>query len=366
MSVYNAPCNIVGIGSCLGSLKITNEALAANLKTTPGFIEARTGIKARYRCDPEKENLYVLMAAAMEKAVHAADDISFEYIDGIFAACNPTGKFLLPDTPTVVASLVGIDNFYSGHGGTGCCGGFFALQYACNQLSLDTEENKTSVYAVVIGDETSAMITPGSLDEMLFSDGAVCVLVTNNTDLEPYYMVKKIDRKTTYEGSKALMLHRGADTYLHHDGRQVYKFAINIYPTILELTGKSRINPSTYFIPHQANVRIIHKLKEKSGLPNVYEDGVRNYGNTSPASVFMGLEDLTRRNLITTGQEILLAGFGEGLSVAVAELTSGRLVETRGKPFEEVLFGSPEIAERYMKEFNRIWEHQRSLQELQN
>jgi 3-oxoacyl-[acyl-carrier-protein] synthase-3 len=332
---------IVGLGSSLGNKRITNLDLAGRLGLSAEEIEVKTGIRYRYHCDSEKENLYVLMASAAEQALKSAN-LPKEKINGIFSACNPTGDYLLPNTSSIVANLMELPEFYNGGISTGCSGGLTALDAACNKLPWKNTQN----YLVLGGDQTSRIVKPGSSDEILFSDGASGIIVSNDPFIKGYYSIDKVDNKCFPEKSKVLSLGR-KDSFLDHDGKAVYQFATRTMKNILEMLEVNKFPKDVYFIPHQANLRIINRLTRDLDHNLVYKKGIVNIGNTSSASAFIGLEEVNRKNL-SPHKKIILGTFGEGLTVALAKITSS------GKPLPEKL-DEVSLKEKYMEIYKRKW-----------
>lgn len=346
MANHQEMIKITGLGSSLGSTRITNSDLSEKIGLSPDEIERKTGIKNRFHCDVERENIYVLMAAAANQALRSAG-LGVGDISGVFTASNPTGEFLLPNFASVVASVLGMGPFYTGGNSTGCSGGLVALDLAFNKLHRDASMELSRNYLVLAGDQTSSIVKPGSLDEFLFSDGASALVVTNNVDVEGYYRVETLNNFTFHNRADSLKL--GRKGFLEHDGRSIYKFATRSLGVILDLMGEESFPSDAYLIPHQANLRIIEKLARGIDPKRVYKDGIVNVGNTSPASVFMGLEDVNRRGLSSL-RSLVLATFGEGLTVAV-----GKLASVSGATLAERLDDS-ELKERYMGEYKSRWQ----------
>lgn len=342
---YKTKCKIIGIGSALGSKRKTNNDIAAAVNMSPEYMESKTGVKCRYWCDPYKENLYVLMASAAEQALHS---VGFDVkIDGIFSAHDPVGEYLLPNTSSIVATLMGLSGFYNGGTNTGCSGGLVALNAAYNKLLQDTNDNGIKNYLILAGNVPSNITKKGGWDEVLFSDAASAIIVSNNPSIKGYYFVEKVDSICFPENSNVLSLRR-RDGVLYHDGAAVYKFATGLKKPILKLLGIDKFPDDTYFIPHQANLRIINKLFEEVNPNLVYKDEIIEKGNTAVASTFIGLEDVNRRNL-SFFDKIILTTFGEGLTIGVAELLSikGKLPERLSEVW---------LKEKYMKAYQRKWE----------
>jgi len=337
---------IIGIGHTLGSRKITNielvERLSPNLVISASEIEQKTGIKQRYWCDTKKENLYVLLASAMEQALWSSG-IEKEAITDLFVTCNPTSDYLLPNTASLVADISGLKKIKISPIGTGCAGPMIALESILEKLFYHTLASEERTVALIVGDQTSNILGQ-NMDRALFSDAASCFIIKNNR--KGLYDLNYADHITFTESCDALRVLR--DGTLIHDGRAVYRFATSIVPYVKELTGLEDFS-SHHIIPHQANIRIIDKIAQSLNAVDCYSDGVINLGNTGPASTFIGLEDMHRRDMINK-KKLLLVAFGEGLTVGVAELyKTGRNLTVSGRLSDE------ELHAKYMEIYNKKW-----------
>ena len=105
---------------------------------------------------------------------------------------------------------------------------------------------------------------------------------------------------------------------LYQNGKEVYKFAVAALPKSFELAA-SKVNVTSddidWFIPHQANVRIIETAAKKLGVPmDKFIITLDRYGNTSSASIPLALCDAIEDGRIKRGQKLALIGFGAGLT----------------------------------------------------
>jgi 3-oxoacyl-[acyl-carrier-protein] synthase-3 len=105
---------------------------------------------------------------------------------------------------------------------------------------------------------------------------------------------------------------------LYQDGKEVYKFATKALPKSFELAAakigitKDEID---WFIPHQANIRIIETAAKHLGAPmEKFIVTLDHYGNTSSASIPLALNEGIEKGLIKRGQKLALIGFGAGLT----------------------------------------------------
>src|SRR3954451_15742890 len=106
--------------------------------------------------------------------------------------------------------------------------------------------------------------------------------------------------------------------YLIMDGRAVFTWAVRILADsctpVMTKAGRS-IDAVRWFVPHQANVRIIHAASDVLGFHrDVVFKNLERYGNTSAASIPIALDELAQDGLIDRGDLVLTSGFGAGLN----------------------------------------------------
>ena len=110
--------------------------------------------------------------------------------------------------------------------------------------------------------------------------------------------------------------------YMKMQGREVYRFAVKKMLELVEETlGEAGVTPDdiSMVIPHQSNKRIIESAREKLQLPEskMYTN-IERFGNTSAASIPLGLDDCRKTGRLKSGDLVLLAAFGAGLTWASA------------------------------------------------
>ena len=110
--------------------------------------------------------------------------------------------------------------------------------------------------------------------------------------------------------------------YIFMDGQETFKFAVNkIASDIKEVTAKAglEISDIDYIVPHQANTRIIEFAAKRLKLPiEKFFVNLKEYGNTSSASVPIALSELKATGKLKRGDVIVLTAFGGGLSGAAS------------------------------------------------
>ena len=107
-------------------------------------------------------------------------------------------------------------------------------------------------------------------------------------------------------------------SYIHMNGREVFKFAVRVMgeaaEEVLAAAGLDKADLD-FFIPHQANIRIIEAAAKRLGLPmGKVLVNVDRYGNTSTASIPLALEEAVHGGRIKKGDHIVMVGFGAGLT----------------------------------------------------
>lgn len=106
--------------------------------------------------------------------------------------------------------------------------------------------------------------------------------------------------------------------YLDMDGSEIFKFATSsVISSIKDILQKNNmtIDDIDYIVPHQANVRIIEYVakKLKTSMDKFYMN-IDTYGNTSSASIPLALNEMYNKSILQKGQNLLLVGFGGGLT----------------------------------------------------
>ena len=117
------------------------------------------------------------------------------------------------------------------------------------------------------------------------------------------------------------------DQYLRMAGQEVFRRAVRVVVESAATTLKrAEVDPAdvAWFIPHQANVRIIEAASKRLGIPS--EKTIVNidrYGNTSAASIPLALSEAAEDGRLRPGQLVLFSGFGAGMAWASALLRWG-------------------------------------------
>src|SRR5699024_4675469 len=149
---------------------------------------------------------------------------------------------------------------------------------------------------------------------ILFGDGAAAVVLG---PVSENYGIKSFELGSNGEGGK--WLYDDKDTnYLQMNGREVFKFAVRIMgQSSVSVTEKAGLTSEDIdmFIPHQANIRIMESARKRMGIPvEKMSKTVDKFGNTSAASIPLSMAYEYDNNKLKDGDNIVLVGFGGGLT----------------------------------------------------
>jgi 3-oxoacyl-[acyl-carrier-protein] synthase-3 len=310
---------VLGCGSYLPSRVLSNAELSAMVDTSDEWITQRTGIRERHIAAEGETTSDLALAAA--RAALAAAQVDAQSIDLIVLATST------PDN-TFPASAVTVQ---AGLGITG--GAAFDLQAVCSGFvfGLATADGllKTSGFkrALVIGAETFSRILDwqdrGTC--VLFGDGAGALVL--DAQMQPG---TREDRGilTTHLRSDGrykskLYVDGGPSStqtvgHLRMEGRAVFKHAVAMVSDVIEDAFKAtgyNANDIDWFVPHQANKRIIDDTAKKLGLaPEKVVLTVDRHGNTSAASIPLALSVAVADGRIKRGDLVMLEAMGGGFT----------------------------------------------------
>ena len=312
---------ILGTGSYLPDNVISNFDLRETHGFDPDWIVNRTGILERRFALPHQATSDLCAHAATRCLKAAACDPA--EVD-LLVVATFTPDMCFPSTANLVQDRLQL-NCPAFDVQAACAGFAFALATAAQFVAAGT-----STRALVIGgDCNSRVINPSDQKSFpLFGDGAGAVLLgpgTKEQGLVAYQLGS--------DGSGGDLLSRPAcgsripptadalDQGLHYltmDGRAVFKWAVRILTdSTLDVLAHANctISDVRWFVPHQANVRIIHAASDVLGFSReVVFKNLEKYGNTSAGSIPIALDEMMQDGLIAGGDLVLTSGFGAGLN----------------------------------------------------
>lgn len=323
--VPNTPFSavIAGTGSYLPPKTLTNEQLEKMVDTSDEWITSRTGIKVRHIC-ADDETTATLGAEAAKSALKSAG-ITAEEVDLIIVA-TITPEMVFPSTACFIQDAIGAKNAWAFDLTAACSGFVYALSVAQQFVSSGREKN-----ILVIGAETLSKITNyedrGSC--ILFGDGAGAAIVqrrdkdaggimysTQSSDGSGWTSLNCRAYGSRHPANKPLddpnMIK------MEINGREIYQLAVRrIVEMVNDCLEKCdlTINDIDMFIPHQMNARIIESVAKRLKLADEHVFiNIDKFGNTSAASIPIALDDCSRQGKIKSGDVVLLAAFGAGLT----------------------------------------------------
>lgn len=303
---------ISGIAAYRPNRMVSNEELSKLTTVSPEWIKQRTGIQTRYHAD-ESEDMVSMSVAAGEKALVDADIDPAEV--GLTIIATTTRKKRMPGIAPEVASRIGLPNSGAYDLNAVCAGFTYSLAMASNAVRVGEAR-----HVLVVGVERiSDWIDPDDPDTfVIFGDGAGAVVVSHSDEPKIGPTVWGSDGKR----HEAIAINEKVDgrEYVTMNGPLVYKWSTGTMPGVAEracaAAGVS-MDEIDWFVPHQANNRIITTLASQLEIPRerVVNDVVET-GNTSAASVPLALSRLKESGRSTPGDKVLLLGFGAGLTYA--------------------------------------------------
>ncbi len=310
---------ILGAGGYLPEKILTNEDLSRMVETSDEWIRQRTGIRERHiAADGEftSDLGYEAARAALDDAGLAPSDIDMI----VLATATPDHTF--PAAAVAVQRKLGMKHGVAFDVQAVCSGFLFALTSADAMIRAGQSKR-----ALVIGAETFSRILDWT-DRgtcVLFGDGAGAVVLS--AESQPGWRSDRgvLAAHLRSDGNYQEMLFvdggpsaTGTVGHLRMEGREVFKYAVGMVSDVIDevfaATGFTAADID-WFVPHQANVRIIDATARKLGIP--IEKVIRTvdrHGNTSAASIPLALWEACRDGRIKRGDLLLLESLGGGFT----------------------------------------------------
>jgi 3-oxoacyl-[acyl-carrier-protein] synthase-3 len=312
-----------GTGSYLPAEVLTNDDLSRIVDTTDDWIVERTGIRERRRAAPD-ETTSVLgtkaALAALQDAGLTPDDID------LVVCATATPDYTFPATAVQIQAALGMHHGFAYDLQAVCSGFVFALATADAQIRAGLARR-----ALVIGAETFTRILDWTdrTTCVLFGDGAGAVVIEaceQAGTLADRGLVTAHLRSDGHHREK-LYVDGGPSTtqtagHLRMEGREVFRHAVGMITDVIKAsfeatgTGPDDID---WFVPHQANRRIIEASAKKLGIPlDKVVITVDRHGNTSAASIPLALDAAVKDGRIRRGDLVLLEAMGGGFTWGAA------------------------------------------------
>ena len=315
---------IVSVGKKLADNIVTNHDLSQMMDTSDEWIVERTGVSERHIAKNQR-SLDIAVAAA-EEALSGMDRDTIDLV--IVATCTP--DMIVPSMGSLVKKHLALNNAVVFDLNSACSGFVYALWTAESIMeSAASKPGKKYNRALIIGTERISRMVDWEDRRscILFGDGAGCAVIEQRegeTGIISSF-VKNYD-----DGHRSLWcgieykpnpFSDGSENEwmkLEMHGTKVFRFAVRAMNEVinkaLEYAGVAA-DDVDFFIPHQANLRIIKAAAEMIGQPlEKFQISLDKSGNVSAASIPMALYDAVKAGKVKKGDTIMLAGFGGGLS----------------------------------------------------
>ena len=314
---------IIGTGSYLPEMVVTNDDLAKIMDTSDEWIRTRTGIRARHLV---KEETTASMCVEASKRALANANMQAEDIDLIIVG-TITGDHVTPSTACEIQAAIGAKKAVAFDINAACSGFLFALHTAHAFIQAGIYKN-----ALILGAETLSKIMDWSDRStcVLFGDGAGAAVVSadetglitfeQGSDGSKGHVLACKNRKN----NNPYVTNDKEYDYVHMDGQEVYKFAVSTVPkSIQKVLDEENLTTDdiTYYVLHQANIRIIQSVAKRLKVDeSKFPISLDHCGNISAASVPILLDEMNRQGMLKRGDKIIMSGFGAGLTWGTALL----------------------------------------------
>ena len=304
-----------GVGSYLPARIMTNEELSKTIDTSDEWIQQRVGIKQRHIA-AEGEFTSDLAVHAARRALDNAR-LSPAEIDLIIVATT-TPDLTFPATAAIVQQKLGMHHGAAFDIQAVCSGFVYGIVTADSYL-----KNGVARRALVIGAETTSRILDWTdrTTCVLFGDGAGAAVLELGGDGDRGILASSLrsdghfaDKLNTTGGPSSTR----SIGHVHMEGKEVFRHAVgkitDVVENVLSATGYT-VKDLDWFVPHQANLRIIEGAGQKLHIPpEKVVITVDRHANTSAASVPLALTEAVRDGRIKRGDLVMIEAMGGGFT----------------------------------------------------
>ncbi len=313
---------VLGTGSFLPERVLNNRELAERFGCSEEWILTRTGIRERRFAEPGTGSSELGIIAA-QRALDAANIAPRDLELIICATYTPDMAF--PSNACIIQEAIGAKPAAAFDLQAACSGFVYAIVTAAQYVIAGNMR-----YALVVAAEINSTIVDPKDQKVtpLFGDGAGAVVigrVQNGSGLLGFHLgadgggaglffmpAGGSRRPSTYETVEA------REHYIKMDGPSLFRFGVDALVqssrNALDRSGLS-VDDVDLFVPHQANLRIIDAGLERLGIPRERTlITLDRFANTAAASIPIALDEAVRSQRLTPGMNVLLTGFGAGLT----------------------------------------------------
>lgn len=276
-------------------------------------IVETTGIKTIYKSS-EKEDVIYLASEAAKKLLKKND---INKIDIVFLVTQsptfnvPSNSYIIHDKLNLKKDCMVFDI------NQGCSGYVYALNIAESLL-----KNNNLSKALILTSDTYSKFSKKLNVSSLFSDAATATLVSNNEKKDIYQFTSYSEKYESLIQKKTNVSSGIQSNSLLMTGTSVFNFSINEVSSDIEKflrINKIKKSKIKYFLFHQASKIVLDNLKRKLNITSKQMYGnINKYGNTVSSTLPILLRDLKKKT--NRKQEVILCGFGVGLSIAICKI----------------------------------------------
>lgn len=323
---------IAGMGYYVPEQVVTNDDLSKKMNTTDEWIQERTGIKQRRFSDLPKEQNYKMAAKASQQALDAAG-MKPEDIDLIvYATLSP--DYYFPGSGVLLQRELGFKNVGAIDVRAQCSGFVYGLSIADQFIKTGMYKN-----VLLVGAEVHSagldFTDHGRHISVIFGDGAGAA-VLSATDEDKGILSTHLHSEGQYAEELATldpgfrmnprfepkMVEPGGSFFPVMNGQFVFKNAVVRFQEVIHEAleqNNMAVDDIDVLIPHQANLRISQFIQKKMGLSDErVHNTIMKYGNTTAASIPIGICEAMQEGKIKEGKTVCLAAFGSGFTWASA------------------------------------------------
>ncbi|XXG77837.1 hypothetical protein AAC387_Pa08g1910 [Persea americana] len=325
-------CKLVGCGSAVPELMISNDDLAKIVDTSDEWISVRTGIRNR-RILSGNETLTGLALEASRKALHMAQ-VEPDELD-LILMCTSTPDDLFGSGPQIQKELGCKRNPLAFDIRAACSGFLLGLTTADSFIRAGGFENVLVIGAdalsryvdwtdrgtcILFGDAAGAVVVQACNDD---ENALLGFDVHSDGDGQKYLNATIKDKEAEHvlgsnNGAAGFPPRLSSYSCIQMNGQEVFRFAVRCVPQSIEASlEKAGLTSSSidWLLLHQANQRILDAVATRLRIPSDHViSNLANYGNTSAASIPLALDEAVRGGKVQAGNIVATAGFGAGLT----------------------------------------------------
>lgn len=307
-------CKIIGCGSYLPENILHNAELALSLDTSDEWIRSRTGILKRHIAADNQYTSHLAMNASKQAIENA--NIPPSSID-LIIICSTTPDNSFPSIASKLQGYLKLGNAPSFDLQAVCSGFVYGLHIADALIS----SKKYKTILLVGAEKMSSLLDWNDRTTcILFGDGAGAVILQHSDDNSGV-----IDSNIYSDGRYYDLLYtdggvsmNGVSGKLKMKGQEVFRHAVEkMSQSAEEIMYNNHLTPDEidYFIPHQANIRIIDAVAEKLGFASTKViKTLEQHANCSAASIPLALTSLQKKGIIKKGDIFLFSAIGAGMT----------------------------------------------------